>query len=134
MQAQHGLSGAASALSNAASSLGQQAKSPSAQQQPQINQQMLEAAQQAAQVAMEENPEVAAKIAETIAQNLTRAPDEPIERPNVKDWQSIRGKVKSGLASSAKSSTPDEYRDLVKNYFKEIARRSNEESSTPAAP
>jgi hypothetical protein len=34
--------------------------------------------------------------------------------------------MKSGLASRSKNSTPDEYRALVKNYVKEIARRSNE--------
>ena len=126
MQAQHGLSGAASALSNAAGSLGQQANSPSAQAQPQISQQMLEAARQAAEVAMEEDPELAAQIAQKIAENLTQ-PTPEIERPAVKDWQNIRGKVRSGLASTAKNRTPEEYRDLVKNYFREIARRSNEE-------
>ena len=132
MQAQHGLSGAAGSLANAASSLGQQANSPSAQQQPQINQQMLEAAQQAAQVIAEKDPEVAAKLAEQVAQKLTQDPVAPIARPAVKDWQRIRGKVKSGIASQAKSTTPDEYRDLVKSYFKEIARRSNE--NAPAKP
>ena len=127
MQAQHGLASAASSLSNAASSLGQQANSPGAQQHQQINQQMLEAAQQAAQLAIEQNPEVAAKIAQSIARKLTQPrPQQPVPTPSVKDWQSLRGKVKSGLAATAKSTTPDEYRELVKSYFKEIARRSNE--------
>ena len=128
LQAQHGLSEAASSLSNAAGSLGQQANSPTAQNAPQISQQMLEAAQKAAELAMETNPNLAAKIAQSIADNLAPPPVSEIPEPSVKDWQNIRGKVKSGLASTSKSSTPDEYRELVKNYFKEIARRSDDET------
>jgi hypothetical protein len=49
--------------------------------------------------------------------------------PKLDDWQRVRGNVRSGLATSSKNSTPEEYRELVKNYFKEIARRSSADTS-----
>ncbi|MFT5855597.1 MAG: hypothetical protein ACI8XO_002849, partial [Verrucomicrobiales bacterium] len=129
LQAQRNLADVSSSLSNAAGNFAQQANSPGAQSQPQISQVMLEAARKAAQVAAEKNPELAAKIAKTIAESLAPAPAQPLPPPDVKNWQNLRGKVRSGLASKRKSNTPQEYRNLVKNYFKEIARRSNQSVS-----
>ncbi len=52
-----------------------------------------------------------------------------VPTPAVRDWQSIRGSVKSGVTSARKGAAPDGYRELINRYFKEIARLSNESSN-----
>ncbi|MGI9239254.1 MAG: hypothetical protein ACR2RV_00545, partial [Verrucomicrobiales bacterium] len=126
MQAQRDLADANSALSNAAGSFAQQANGLSEQGATQIDQQMIEVARQAAQLALEQNPEAIAKLAADLAASI--APQEIAESPiaHPDDWQKIRGTVRSGVASANRGTAPDAYRELVKNYFKEIARRSND--------
>ena len=43
------------------------------------------------------------------------------------DWFKIRGDIRSEVAGTAAAGAPTEYRDLVKRYFEEVARRGSDE-------
>ena len=43
------------------------------------------------------------------------------------DWIRMTGWLRSDVADEGTEQVPDEYRDLVKRYFLEIARRGQEE-------
>ncbi len=103
-----GLGSAAGSLAGASDSLSSQANTPMAQHQPEP------ITPETAQQRMEE---LAAQIAE---QETPRA-----DAPSDPAWARVGGQVKSGVATGSRGQPPAEYRDLVKEYFEEIARRSN---------
>lgn len=49
------------------------------------------------------------------------------------DWVRMRGEGASETADAAVQDAPPEYRELVKRYFSEVARRGREEA-TPRKP
>lgn len=44
------------------------------------------------------------------------------------DWMRIKGTARSGVAGAATGTAPEEYRELVRSYFEELARQASEES------
>ena len=91
---------------------------------------LLEAVREAAELALDNNPESLVKLANSLAGKFALESAQPIQVPELAGWQTLRGSVRSGVTSFREGEAPEEYRELVRSYFKEIARRANE---SPAA-
>jgi hypothetical protein len=115
--------GAASGLSGAANALATAAQNLQAPQAPDMDTPDITAAMEKTMEA--ETPREAAEAAKEAAvamqSMMTQMSAERAEA--MKNWQRVRGQVKSGVATESKGATPDEYKDLVKRYFEEIAKR-----------
>lgn len=109
-----GLGSAAGSLAGAASSLSSQASTPMAQQQPEPI-----------------TPETAQQRMEELAAQIAVQQARP-EGQSEQAWARVGGQVKSGVATGSRGKPPAEYKDMVKLYFEEIARRSS--NTTEPAP
>ena len=76
-------------------------------------------------------PETAQERMEELAAEIARR-EAPRPEDSSQGWARVGGQVKSGIATGSRGQPPAEYRDLVKRYFEEIARRSSTPTeSTP---
>lgn len=116
-----GLASAANSLASAAESLNSetmQAPDTQPMEMPEIAEAMEKAMEADSPI---EAAEAAKEAALAMQSMMTQMSAERADA--MKNWQRVRGQVQSGVATEAQGATPDEYRDLVKKYFQEIARR-----------
>ena len=69
-------------------------------------------------------PETAQQRMEELAAEIAKR-EAPQPETSTQSWARVGGQVKSGIAAGTRGQPPAEYRDLVKRYFEEIARRSS---------
>jgi len=49
------------------------------------------------------------------------------------DWARLPGKLRDEILQGAADDSPEEYRELVKRYFQELAKRGSEQAPSGAA-